>query len=66
MTPNSDDKYQAQFEQDLEDILYTVEHYYPNLDKSKREKIVRAFWFAEKAHKEQKRFSGEPYFIHPP
>ncbi|HYC83293.1 MAG TPA: HD domain-containing protein, partial [Candidatus Paceibacterota bacterium] len=27
--------------------------------------IVRAFEFAQKAHAEQKRFSGEPYFTHP-
>ncbi len=57
-------EYQAQFEQDLTDILYQVEHYYPNLDDTKKDKIKRAFWFSEKAHKNQTRFSGEPYFIH--
>ena len=60
----TDAEYQAQFEQDLIDILYLVEHYYPNLDEGKKSKITRAFWFSEKAHHNQKRFSGEPYFIH--
>ena len=46
-------EYQAQFEQDLTDILYQVEHYYPNLDDTKKDKIKRAFWFSEKAHKNQ-------------
>jgi len=31
----------------------------------KSEFISRAFWFAKKKHIKQKRFSGEPYFIHP-
>ena len=26
--------------------------------------VLRAFNFAESAHKDQKRFSGEPYFTH--
>ncbi len=30
-----------------------------------REKILKAYSFAEKAHEDQKRASGEPYFIHP-
>src|SRR3989344_5269422 len=30
-----------------------------------RELISRAFLFAQEAHKEQKRASGEPFFIHP-
>jgi len=32
---------------------------------SDRNLIERAFVFAEKAHRGQKRFSGEPYFVHP-
>lgn len=64
MTTESLCKYQVQFEKDLEEILYQVEHYYPNLNDAKREKIKRAFWFAEKAHHNQTRYSGEPYFIH--
>jgi len=64
MTSESPNKYQVQFEKDLEEILYQIEHYYPNLTKTKRDKIKRAFWFAEKAHHNQTRYSGEPYFIH--
>ncbi|MBQ8657581.1 MAG: bifunctional (p)ppGpp synthetase/guanosine-3',5'-bis(diphosphate) 3'-pyrophosphohydrolase [Clostridia bacterium] len=30
-----------------------------------REKILKAYAYAEKAHENQKRASGEPYFIHP-
>jgi len=30
-----------------------------------REKILKAFYYAENAHSNQKRASGEPYFIHP-
>lgn len=29
------------------------------------QKIVRAYYFAEKAHGDQKRSSGEPYIVHP-
>jgi GTP pyrophosphokinase len=64
MTLATSPKYQAEFEKDLIEILYQIEHYYPNLDEAKREKIKRAFWFSEKAHQNQTRFSGEPYFIH--
>ena len=35
---------------------------YPEED---REKILKAFYYAENAHSNQKRASGEPYFIHP-
>ena len=35
---------------------------YPEAD---REKLLKAFYYAEKAHADQKRASGEPYFIHP-
>lgn len=64
MTTQTQVQYQTQFEQDLAEILYQIEHYYPNLDDAKRKKITRAFWFSEKAHHDQTRFSGEPYFIH--
>ncbi len=33
-------------------------------DEKDRELLVKAYHFAEKAHKNQKRFSGEPYFLH--
>jgi len=29
------------------------------------ELITKAFWYAKKKHAKQKRFSGEPYFVHP-
>ncbi len=35
---------------------------YPEED---REKLLKAFYYAENAHSNQKRASGEPYFIHP-
>jgi GTP diphosphokinase / guanosine-3',5'-bis(diphosphate) 3'-diphosphatase len=34
------------------------------LSKSETQLIIDAFEFAKKAHKEEKRFSGEPYFTH--
>lgn len=34
-------------------------------DKKGAELVARAFYFAEKAHEDQRRKSGEPYFIHP-
>lgn len=64
MTKTNGIDYQKQFQEDLKDILYHVEHYYPELTDAKRKKITKAFWFAEKAHQDQTRFSGEPYFIH--
>jgi len=53
------------FKRELEDILYRVNYYYPDLTETDKEKISKAFWFAEAAHKDQVRFSGEPYFTHP-
>lgn len=35
------------------------------INKKEEELIIKAYNFAEKAHLEQKRLSGEPYFIHP-
>lgn len=35
------------------------------INKKEEELIIKAYNFAEKAHLEQKRMSGEPYFIHP-
>lgn len=49
-----------------------MESYKPHLDKlisgrddSDQQKIIKAFEFADKAHGNQKRHSGEPYIIHP-
>ncbi len=65
MTTELDPKYKKQFEKDLNDIIYEVRHYYPNFGDKEIERLREAFWFAEEAHRDQKRFSGEPYFIHP-
>ncbi|MBI4692229.1 MAG: bifunctional (p)ppGpp synthetase/guanosine-3',5'-bis(diphosphate) 3'-pyrophosphohydrolase [Candidatus Terrybacteria bacterium] len=40
-------------------------HILKNPSKNDIELITRAFEFARQAHKDQKRFSNEPYFIHP-
>ena len=45
----------------LPDLLKKFKEYSPNQDTSLIEKAYR---FAQEAHKEQKRESGEPYFIH--
>ena len=42
--------------------LNTIQQIYGNED---RAKLVKAYEYAEKAHANQKRASGEPYFIHP-
>jgi len=52
------------FGKKLEDIFKIVKKYHPSFNASVIEKITRAFWFAAVAHADQKRFSGEPYFIH--
>ncbi len=46
----------------MEPILMKIYEYYSGED---REMLLRAFTFASNAHKDQKRASGEPYFIHP-
>ncbi|MCB2288974.1 bifunctional (p)ppGpp synthetase/guanosine-3',5'-bis(diphosphate) 3'-pyrophosphohydrolase [Clostridium sp. CS001] len=46
----------------LEKLLYKIENNCNNIDK---ELIIKAFNFSYAAHKEQKRESGEPYFVHP-
>ena len=53
------------FDLDLKEILEKIEEYYPKLTKKQERIIEKAFKFSEEAHKEQKRFSGEPYFMHP-
>lgn len=44
----------------LEGILNEL----PTEDTAGRELVSRAYAFAEDAHKDQKRYSGEPYFLH--
>ena len=53
------------FENDLKEILAKIREYYPKLTKKQEKIIKKAFWYSEEAHREQKRFSGEPYFMHP-
>ena len=47
---------------EMERILEKIKQYYPAKDE---EMLVRAYHYAEEAHSNQKRASGEPYFIHP-
>jgi GTP diphosphokinase / guanosine-3',5'-bis(diphosphate) 3'-diphosphatase len=46
----------------FEKLLETVKNNYPDND---LETVKRAYAFAEKAHRNQKRLSGEPYIVHP-
>ncbi len=46
----------------MEPILMKIYEYYVG---DNREMLLRAYDFAANAHKNQKRASGEPYFIHP-
>lgn len=46
----------------IQEIVMKAKVYLPTLNEGR---ISRAFDFAEKAHNGQKRFSGEPYIIHP-
>lgn len=41
------------------------EKLYENYQGADREMLVKAYQYAERAHANQKRASGEPYFIHP-
>lgn len=49
-------------DKELIEILEKVKSYAPN---SNMEPIIKAYKLAKYAHREQKRKSGEPYFIHP-
>ena len=46
----------------MEPILMKIYEYYTG---SSRDMLLRAFEYAKRAHENQKRASGEPYFIHP-
>ncbi|EES91367.1 bifunctional (p)ppGpp synthetase/guanosine-3',5'-bis(diphosphate) 3'-pyrophosphohydrolase [Clostridium botulinum] len=46
----------------LEDLLQKI---YENCNNINKDIIIKAYNYAENAHKEQKRISGEPYIIHP-
>ncbi|MCB9809905.1 bifunctional (p)ppGpp synthetase/guanosine-3',5'-bis(diphosphate) 3'-pyrophosphohydrolase, partial [Candidatus Peribacteria bacterium] len=49
----------------LERLLTAVEAYYPDFTMIDRDRLTRAYWFGYGAHKDQKRKSGEPYYMHP-
>ena len=46
----------------MESILMKIYEYYTGVD---RDMLLHAYDFARDAHRNQKRASGEPYFIHP-
>ena len=46
----------------MEAILMKIYEFYTGED---RDLLLRAYDFAKEAHNNQKRASGEPYFIHP-
>ena len=46
----------------LEDLIRKIRKFHPDDD---MELVRRAYFYAEKAHENQKRKSGEPYFSHP-
>jgi GTP pyrophosphokinase len=46
---------------DYKDIINSING---PIEKNSEELILKAFNFAQKAHEDQKRMSGEPYFIH--
>ena len=46
----------------MESVLMKIYEYYTGDD---RDMLLRAYDFAREAHRNQKRASGEPYFIHP-
>lgn len=52
----------AESDKDLLEILEKVKSYAPNGD---LDTIIKAYKLAKYAHRDQKRKSGEPYFIHP-
>jgi len=58
-------EYEYDFEGNLEDIIAEVSTYYPQFGSKEERKIREAYWFGFDAHIEQKRSSGEPYFMHP-
>ncbi|PKL37352.1 MAG: bifunctional (p)ppGpp synthetase/guanosine-3',5'-bis(diphosphate) 3'-pyrophosphohydrolase [Spirochaetae bacterium HGW-Spirochaetae-1] len=47
---------------DIQTLIDQIRTYSPDAD---IETVMRAYHFAEEAHRDQKRLSGEPYIIHP-
>ncbi|MGN1005888.1 MAG: RelA/SpoT family protein [Aristaeellaceae bacterium] len=57
MTGNAEQGYMS-----VEDLIRRIRKYHPEDD---MDLVRRAYHYAEKAHENQKRKSGEPYFSHP-
>ena len=57
MTGNAEQGYMS-----VEDLIRRIRKYHPEDD---MDLVRRAYQYAEKAHANQKRKSGEPYFSHP-
>ena len=57
MTGNAEQGYMS-----VEDLIRRIRKYHPEDD---MDLVRRAYQYAEKAHENQKRKSGEPYFSHP-
>lgn len=54
------------FEASLEEIISQIrEYYHPKLVQADEKLVRKAYKFAQEAHKDQTRFSGEAYFVHP-
>ncbi|HLC36316.1 MAG TPA: HD domain-containing protein [archaeon] len=50
------------FQKELDYLLSTMESFNPKFNK---DLVKKAFFYSINAHEGQKRYSGEPYFIHP-
>ncbi|MEK7528389.1 MAG: bifunctional (p)ppGpp synthetase/guanosine-3',5'-bis(diphosphate) 3'-pyrophosphohydrolase [Patescibacteria group bacterium] len=46
----------------IKDVISKVKQYLPSVDEGR---VMRAYEYAAEAHKGQKRYSGEPYIVHP-
>lgn len=46
----------------IEKLINKIEHYNPDMD---LELVIRVYNFAQQAHQDQKRISGDPYINHP-
>lgn len=58
-------EYKYDFQGALEDIIAEVSTYYPEFGAEEEDTIRKAYWFGFDAHSEQRRSSGDPYFMHP-
>ena len=49
----------------MEDLINQFSKYLSRYSEQDRGKIIQAAIWSEELHKDQKRASGEPYFVHP-